>query len=147
MPESPTNLKVARILLIEDNPDDIEWTRKVFKRGHLANPLTVIEDGAKALDFLSRAANDPQGLPFDLILLDLTLPGLDGRELLRHFSEDRRLRNVPVVVLTGSQREEDLVHAYKTGAVAFLPKPIDVERLVRVVGDLYGYRIYIVKEN
>ncbi len=147
MPGSADKLQIARILLIEDNAQDIEWTRRVFQRGHLGNPLTVVENGAEALDLLSRTANDPEGLPFDLILLDLTLPGVDGRTLLTQLSEDRRLRRVPVVVLTGSQREDDMVLAYKSGAVAFLRKPVDVERLIKVVGDLYGYRVFIVKET
>ena len=146
MPEPSNVFNIARILLIEDNPDDAEWVRRVFQRGHLGNPLAVIEDGAKALDVLSRSANDPSGPAFDLVLLDLTLPGLDGRTLFKHFAEDRRLRKIPVIVLTGSQREEDMVSAYKTGAVAFLRKPIDMERFLGIVGDLYGNRLYIVRQ-
>lgn len=146
MPEASSTLKIARILLIEDNADDAEWVRRIFQRGHLGNPLTVIEDGAKALDVLSRTASDPTSPAFDLVLLDLTLPGLDGRTLLKHLAEDRRLRKIPVIVLTGSQREEDLVRAYKSGAVAFLHKPVDMERFLAIVGDLFGYRIYITRE-
>lgn len=135
----------ARILLVEDNPDDVELTRRVFQRGHLDNPLVVIEDGREAFDLLVREASRIDGPPFDLVLLDLTLPGLDGRALLEEIQADRRLRRMPVIVLTGSAREEDWIRAYKSGAVAFLRKPFDLERFLGVIGDLYGYRIVIVR--
>jgi two-component system response regulator len=145
-PQSWQGLRPARILLIEDNPDDIELTRRVFQRGHLDNPLTVIENGREALDLLLREVNRTDRPPYDLLLLDLTLPGLDGRALLQELQADKRLRRIPVVVLTGSQRDEDWITAYKTGAVAFLRKPFDLERFLTVIGDLHGYRILIMRD-
>jgi len=144
--QSWQGLRPARILLIEDNPDDIELTRRVFQRGHLDNPLTVIENGREALDLLLREVNRTDRAPYDLLLLDLTLPGLDGRALLQELQADKRLRRIPVVVLTGSQRDEDWITAYKTGAVAFLRKPFDLERFLTVIGDLHGYRILIMRD-
>jgi CheY-like chemotaxis protein len=145
-PQSWQGLRPARILLIEDNPDDIELTRRVFQRGHLDNPLTVIENGREALDLLLREVNRTDRPPYDLLLLDLTLPGLDGRALLQELQADKRLRRIPVVVLTGSQRDEDWITAYKTGAVAVLRKPFDLERFLTVIGDLHGYRILIMRD-
>lgn len=145
-PQSWQGLRPARILLIEDNPDDIELTRRVFQRGHLDNPLTVIENGREALDLLLREVNRTDRPPYDLLLLDLTLPGLDGRALLQELQADKRLRRIPVVVLTGSQRDEDWITAYKTGAVASLRKPFDLERFLTVIGDLHGYRILIMRD-
>ena len=80
-----------------------------------------------------------------LILLDLGLPKIDGREVLRRILADRRLREIPVIVLTGSASEEDMLKSYKSGAVAFLRKPVDVDRLLRAVGDLPSYRLFIAK--
>jgi CheY-like chemotaxis protein len=140
-------LHPARILLVEDNPDDVELVRRAFQRGHVDNPIIVIGDGRQAFELLVREANRLDRPPFDLLLLDLTLPGLDGRVLLQEVQADKRLRRMPVLVLTGSAREEDWISAYKAGAVAFLRKPFDLERFLATIGDLYGYRIVIVKED
>lgn len=141
------HLRPARILLVEDNPDDVELLKRVFRRGHVGNPLAVMSNGREVLDLLVREANRLDKPPFDLMLLDLTLPGLDGRALLQEIQADKRLRRMPVIVLTGSAREEDWIRAYKTGAVAFLRKPFELERFLSTIGDLYGYRIVIVKEE
>ncbi len=139
--------RAARILLVEDNPDDVELVKRALQRGHVDNPLTVMNNGREALDFLLREAGRLDMPPFDLLLLDLTLPGLDGRVLLQEMQADKRLRRMPVIVLTGSVREEDWIRAYKTGAVAFLRKPFELERFLATIGDLYGYRILIVKDE
>ncbi len=141
------HLRPARILLVEDNPDDVELVKRVFHRGHVDNSLTVMANGREVLELLVREANRLDRSPFDLLLLDLTLPGLDGRVLLQEIQADKRLRRMPVIVLTGSAREEDWIRAYKTGAVAFLQKPFTLERFLATVGDLYGYRIVIVKDE
>ncbi|GIW42936.1 MAG: response regulator [Candidatus Binatia bacterium] len=140
-------LRPARILLVEDNPDDVDLVRRALQRGHVDNPITVIGDGRQAFELLVREANRLDRPPFDLLLLDLTLPGLDGRVLLQEIQADKRLRRMPALVLTGSAREEDWISAYKSGAVAFLRKPFDLERFLATIGDLYGYRIVIVKED
>ncbi|MCX8071448.1 MAG: response regulator [Candidatus Binatia bacterium] len=137
----------ARILLVEDNPDDVELVKRALRRGHVDNPLTVIGNGRDALDLLVREANRFDRAPFDLVLLDLTLPGLDGRVLLQEIQADKRLRRMPVLVLTGSAREEDWISSYKSGAVAFLRKPFDLHGFLSTIGDLYGYRIVIVRDE
>ena len=137
--------RVARILLVEDNPDDAAITRRAFERAKIGNPVTVIENGQAALDLLYRNCIE-QGAPgFELVLLDLSLPGLDGRTVLRTIWGDKRLRHMPVIILTGSEREADLIESYKGGAVAFLRKPVSVERLLAAIGDLHGYRLLITR--
>jgi CheY-like chemotaxis protein len=137
--------RVARILLVEDDPDDADITRRALDRAKIGNPITLVEDGEAALNLLLGSSNAPDGPSIDLILLDLSLPKLDGRALLKELHADKRLRHIPVIILTGSEREDDLVTAYKSGAVAFLRKPVDVERFLTAIGDLYGYRLYIAR--
>jgi CheY-like chemotaxis protein len=127
-PGSPIN-----ILLVEDNPADVELAVRALKRGKLQNRLWIVSDGVTALDFLSSRASPAP----DLVLLDLKLPKLDGRELLIRIREDRRLASLPVVVLTASDAEREQLAAL--AANAFLTKPVNVERLgevVRAIADL-----------
>lgn len=132
------------MLLVEDNADDAELTRRALSRAHIGNALTVVGDGEAALELLyQQAMQDGDGV--GMILLDLGLPKIDGREVLRRVWADRRLRHIPVIVLTGSDNEEDMLKSYKAGAVAFLRKPVDVDRLLRAVGDLPGYRLLIIR--
>ncbi len=138
-------LRVARILLVEDNPDDAELTRRAFERAKIGNPITVVESGQAALDILYRNCTERGNPGIDMILLDLSLPGLDGRAVLRTVWADKRLRHIPVIILTGSDRETDLIESYKGGAVAFLRKPVEVERLLSAIGDLHGYRLVITR--
>jgi CheY-like chemotaxis protein len=137
--------RAARLLLVEDSPDDVEITRRAFERAKIGNALTVVGDGQAALELLYRNCMEREEPGIDLVLLDLGLPVLDGRSVLRKIWADKRLRHIPVIVLTGSAREEDLVESYKGGAVAFLRKPVDVERLLTAIGDLHGYRLFIVR--
>ncbi|MFI5395529.1 MAG: response regulator [Candidatus Binatia bacterium] len=139
-------VRIARILLVEDDPDDVEITRRAFERAKIGNQLTVVDNGQAALDFLYQncsAHHDDPGT--DMVLLDLEMPKLDGRAVLREIWGDRRLRHIPVIVLTASEREDDLIQSYKGGAVAFLRKPVSVERLLTAVGDLSDYRLYIAR--
>jgi len=138
-------VKTARILLVEDNPQDAEMTRRAFERAKIGNPITVVDSGEAALDFLYRHCADRDAPEVDLVLLDLGLPKLDGRGVLRQIAADKRLRHIPVIILTGSEREDDLFAAYKGGAVAFLRKPVAVERLLTAIGDLHGYRLLIAR--
>ncbi len=135
--------RAARLLLVEDNPDDVEITRRAFERAKIGNPLSVVEDGQAALDLLYRNCTEREGPSIDLVLLDLELPKLDGRAVMREIWADKRLRHIPVIILTGSEREDDLIDSSKGGAVAFLRKPVDVERLLTAIGDLHGYRLFI----
>ena len=137
--------RVMRILLVEDNPDDVEITRKAFERAKIGNPITVMENGKAALDLLYRNCIKQREPGFDLVLLDLSLPGMDGLTVLRSIWADKRLRHTAVIILTGSEREADLIAAYKGGAVAFLRKPVEVERLLAAIGDLHGYRLLITR--
>jgi len=140
-----SGVRVARILLVEDNPEDAEMTRRALGRAKIGNPLTVVDSGEAALDFLYANCADRDAPEIDMVLLDLELPKLDGRGVLQQIFGDKRLRHVPVIVLTGSDREDDLFESYKSGAVAFLRKPVEVERLLTAIGDLHGYRLLIAK--
>lgn len=135
---------IPRLLLIEDNADDAELTRRALARAHIGNELTVVTTGEQALELLYRQAlNDTEDYGF--ILLDLGLPGMDGREVLARIWNDRRLRHIPVIVLTGSASDEDMLRSYKSGAVAFLRKPVEVDRLIRAVSELPEYRLLIAR--
>ncbi len=137
-------IKIPTMLLVEDNEDDAELTRRALSRARIGNKLLVVNDGEEALELLYRQAME-EGSEVGLILLDLGLPKVDGREVLRRVWSDRRLRDIPVIVLTGSASEEDMLKSYKSGAVAFLRKPVDVDRLLHAIGDLHEYRLLIAR--
>jgi len=139
-----SGIHVPNMLLVEDSQDDVAITRRALARAHIGNHLTVANDGQEALDMLY--ADAMAGTErFGLVLLDLGLPKVDGREVLKRIWGDRRLRHIPVIVLTGSDEDEDMVRSYKSGAVAYLRKPVQVDQLVRAVGDLHGYRLLIAR--
>ncbi len=139
--------RVARILLVEDDPDDVVITKRAFAHAKIGNPITVVETGEAALELLYRCGSgrDPEAV--DLILLDLGLPKIDGREVMREIWSSKRLRGIPIIVLTGSSRENDLIEAYKGGVVAFLHKPVEVERLLTAIGDLNGFQLLITRST
>ncbi|MEZ0471309.1 response regulator [Luteimonas salinilitoris] len=124
------------ILLVEDNPDDVELTRIAFAEAKIANTLTVVRDGAEALDYLfargAHAARDPDDLP-SIILLDLNLPKVDGREVLQAIRSDARTRALPVVVLTTSNEPFDVEASYALGVNSYIRKPVDFEQFVWAV--------------
>ena len=128
------------ILLVEDNPDDVALTMRAFKRCHLANPIAVVRDGVEALDFLF-ARSDYQGrasqpLP-TLVILDLKLPRLDGLGVLKAIRAAEHMRFLPVVILTSSKEEQDLVSGYTLGANSYVRKPVDFTEFMeaaRVLG-------------
>jgi two-component system response regulator len=130
------------ILLIEDNPDDEALTVRALKKNNLLNELKVLRDGAEALDFLfCRGAyqdRDPDDHP-QLILLDLKLPKIDGLEVLRAIRDDKVLRLLPVVVLTTSNEEKDIVTSYELGANSYIRKPVDFQQFVEAVRQLGLY--------
>ena len=115
------------ILLVEDNPDDVELTRRAFGRSQVAHAIDVVHDGAAALDYLfSRDSNPPADRPMpEVVLLDLKLPKVDGLDVLRRLRADARTRRLPVVVLTSSNEEQDIVRSYEFGANSFVRKPVD----------------------
>jgi two-component system response regulator len=128
------------ILLVEDNADDEKLTLRAFKRAHMVNPIAVARDGVEALDYLfARGAHaDRQGAPLPtLVILDLKLPRLDGLGVLKALRADERTRLIPVVVLTSSKEEQDLVSSYSLGANSYVRKPVDFTEFmeaVRVLG-------------
>lgn len=126
------------ILLVEDNPNDLELTLVALERSQLANDVIIVRDGAEALDYLNAAGrfeNRPAGNPA-VVLLDLKLPKVDGLEVLRHIRATPGLRSQPVVMLTSSREEQDLVRSYELGVNAYVVKPVDFQEFVRAISDL-----------
>jgi CheY-like chemotaxis protein len=126
------------ILLVEDNPNDLELTLVALERSQLANEVIVVRDGAEALDYLhcrGEYARRQQGNPA-VILLDLKLPKVDGLEVLREVRNTSELRPLPVVMLTSSREEQDLVRSYELGVNAYVVKPVDFKEFVRAISDL-----------
>ncbi|MBK8005532.1 MAG: response regulator [Gemmatimonadetes bacterium] len=128
-------MAVAPILLVEDNPDDVELTLRAFRRSRVANDVVVARDGVEAME---RLLSQTQPRPA-LILLDLKLPRVDGFELLRWIREDEVLRVLPVVILTSSKEERDIVQSYTLGANSYIVKPVDFEKFNEVVDQLGMY--------
>lgn len=130
------------ILLVEDNPVDEELTLRALKKSNVLNPVVVARDGVEALDFLfargAHAGRAAEALP-QVVLLDLKLPKVDGIEVLRQLRADERTRLLPVVVLTSSLEEQDLVHSYALGANSYVRKPVDFAQFVEAVRQLGLY--------
>jgi chemotaxis family two-component system response regulator Rcp1 len=124
---------LAEILLVEDNPSDVLLTQIAMKQCKIANNLYVAADGEDALLFLRRAGRYADAPRPDLILLDLNLPRMDGRELLSELKNDASLRSIPVVVLTTSDAERDVIQSYALHANAYITKPVDMDQFIRVV--------------
>jgi len=124
-----SGLPAVNILLVEDNPSDVEITRRALQKGQVRHQLTVARDGQEALDILFGRQNDNVAPP-DLILLDLNLPKVDGREVLEKVKADPELRHIPVVVITISTREEDMARCYELGVKTFITKPARFEDFV-----------------
>jgi CheY-like chemotaxis protein len=130
------------ILLVEDNPNDVELTLRALKKNNLTNKVHVVKDGAEALDYIfatgAYANRDINHHP-RVILLDLKLPKVDGLEVLRRLKSDERTKVIPVVVLTSSKEERDLVESYKLGANSYIAKPVDFDSFVKAVAELGLY--------
>jgi two-component system response regulator len=130
------------ILLVEDNPDDEELTRIAFKKSHIANDLVVARDGVEALDYLfgtGAYAGRDLGIMPSVILLDLKLPKVDGLEVLRALRANERTRRIPVVVLTSSKEQEDVVESYNLGANSYVRKPVDFTQFMEASKQLGLY--------
>ncbi|MCG2590845.1 response regulator [Rhodohalobacter sulfatireducens] len=135
------------ILLVEDNPDDVELTILAFKKNNFANEIKVVEDGEEAIHFLSGKNNEgisKFGYP-ELILLDLKLPKVNGHEVLKEIKADKKTKRIPVVILTSSQEEEDIIKGYDLGANSYVRKPVDYQDFVEVVNNLGVYWLAINK--
>lgn len=135
------------ILLIEDSPEDYEATVRAFERSGLRNPIFRCEDGDNALDFLHRRGRyaDPEQAPRPgVILLDLNLPGTDGRDVLTEIKQDDRLKQIPVIVLTTSDDARDVEACYRAGANSYVQKPVDMDGFLRAIERLNGYWFEVV---
>lgn len=133
------------ILLVEDNPGDVRLTREAFKEGMLHNKLHVVMDGEAAIAFLRREGEYKDAIRPDLILLDLNLPKMNGREVLSAIKQDPDLKRIPVVVLTTSQDENDIVESYKHFASSYIVKPVSMEKFIKVVSSFKQYWLSVVK--
>ncbi|MCD4753014.1 MAG: response regulator [Anaerolineaceae bacterium] len=131
-----TNNHCVEILLVEDNPQDEELTLHALRKSKLINPIHVVRDGAEALDFIftrGQFSNRQIDSPPKVILLDLKLPKIDGLEVLRQIKEDPRTKSIPVVVLTSSQLEEDIIKSYELGVNSFITKPVDFQQFSEAI--------------
>jgi CheY-like chemotaxis protein len=133
------------ILLVEDNPADVRLTVEGLKDAKVANNLHSVQDGREALDFLFRRRGHQAAPRPDLILLDLNLPGIDGRAVLKEVKEDSSLRAIPVVVITSSEAEADIVRSYEAHANCFISKPIDFDGFLHVVHSIEDFWFTVVK--
>ena len=131
------------ILLVEDNPGDVRLIKEVFKDAKIYNTMQVAYDGEAAMEILQR--NDGNTSFPDLILLDLNLPKKDGREVLREIKGDDYLKCIPVVILTTSNAEEDLIETYKMNANCYITKPVDLDQFINVVKSIENFWLSIVK--
>ena len=145
MSERPSSKEEVDILLVEDNPGDVRLTREAFKDGQICNDLHVVTDGVEALDFLYQRG-DYADAPFpDLILLDLNLPRKNGDEVLEEINDDPDLARIPVIVLTSSGAQEDVVQSYDLQANAYLTKPVDPSAFVEVVQSFKSFWLSVVR--
>ena len=137
--------RAVEILLVEDSLGDIRLTREAFKEGKLTNRLHVVSDGEAALAFLRREGPYRKAVRPDLILLDLNLPKTDGREVLAAIKADETLRRIPVIILTTSKAEQDILRAYDLHANCYITKPVDLEQFLLVINAIEEFWLQIVK--
>ncbi len=133
------------VLLVEDDPGDVLMTREAFDDNKVRNRLTVVSDGEEALAYLRRQGQFADAVRPDLILLDLNLPRRDGREVLAEIKGDEALHQIPVVVLTTSQSDEDILRSYQLHANAYVTKPVDFDRFIQVVRQIDDFFLTVVK--
>ncbi len=141
-PQLPRQVEV---LLVEDDPGDVLMTREAFEDYKVRNHLHVVNDGVDALAFLRREGEHADAPRPDLVLLDLNLPRMDGREVLHEIKSDPDLASIPVVVLTTSEAEEDVLRSYSLHANAYVTKPVDFERFIKVVREIDDFFVTVVR--
>jgi two-component system, chemotaxis family, response regulator Rcp1 len=134
-----------KILIVEDNPGDVRLIKEVFKEAKIQNHLEVALDGEKAMQILRREGEYADTSYPDLILLDLNLPKKDGREVLKEIKENKSLQCIPVVILTTSNAEEDLIDTYKLNANCYITKPVDLDQFITVIRSIEDFWLSIVK--
>ena len=133
------------VLLVEDDPGDVLMIREAFEENKVRNHLHVVSDGEEAVDFVRRQGSYADAPRPDLVLLDLNLPRKDGREVLAEIKGDEELSSIPVVVLTTSEAEEDILRSYSLHANAYVTKPVDFERFIQVVRQIDEFFVTVVK--
>jgi CheY-like chemotaxis protein len=141
----PDPITEIDVLLVEDDAGDVLMTQEAFEHHKLRNHLHVVSDGVEALSFLRREGEFADAPRPGLILLDLNLPRKDGREVLEEVKNDESLRTIPIVVLTTSQAEEDILRSYNLHANAYVAKPVDFERFIQVIQQIDDFFVSVVK--
>jgi CheY-like chemotaxis protein len=141
----PQEARQIEVLLVEDDPGDVLMTREAFEDHKVRNQLHVVNDGAEAMAFLRREGRHHDAPRPDLVLLDLNLPRMDGREVLQAVKSDPELASIPVVVLTTSEAEEDVLRSYSLHANAYVTKPVDFERFIQVVRQIDDFFVTVVR--
>ena len=137
--------RLAEFLLIEDNPGDVRLTKEALKDSKVRNHLNVLGDGFSAMDFLNRKPPYENAPRPDIILLDLNLPKMDGREVLARIKADPDLRRIPVVVITSSEAEQDILKTYDLHVNCYVTKPVDLDQFIKVVQSIETFWLTIVK--
>jgi two-component system, chemotaxis family, response regulator Rcp1 len=147
--QRPKTGRPVQILLVEDNPGDVGLTLEALKEATLPNKLTVVKNGADALSLLRRQGQHAGAARPDLILLDLNLPKKDGRKVLAEIKDDDNLKRIPVVVLTTSEDEQDVLESYNLHANCYIVKPLDLDRFITVVKSIEDFwlRIVVLPKN
>lgn len=141
----PTNNRIIEVLLVEDNPGDVNLTRLALADREINVNLSVVNDGVEAMNFLHRHGEYNQAVHPDLILLDWNLPRKDGREVLIEIKADERFQRIPIVVLTTSESEEDILKAYNLHANCYITKPVDFNKFVQIIQSIEDFWFTIVK--
>lgn len=143
--DRPENAKPINILLVEDNPADIRLTKEVLKEGKIQNTLNVVMDGEDAILYLKKIGEFKSATAPDIILLDLNLPKKDGREVLTEIKTDPALMHIPVIILTTSAAEQDILSTYAHHANCYIMKPVDFNQFIQVVRSIENFWLTIVK--
>jgi CheY-like chemotaxis protein len=138
-------LKPVEILLVEDNPGDVRLTKEALKESKIINNLNVVTDGIEAIAYLNNQGDFKSKPRPELILLDLNLPKKDGREVLAEIKQDKELARIPVVILTTSEADEDILKTYELHANCYITKPVDIEQFIKVVKSVGDFWFSIVK--
>ncbi|MEH2002959.1 MAG: response regulator [Nostoc sp.] len=145
MVKTITPIMPIEVLLVEDNPGDAELTRIALEDSKISIHLNVVEDGVEAMAFLRKQEKYVKAAHPDIVLLDLNLPRKDGREVLAEMKGDENLKRIPVVILTTSQAEEDILKAYNLSANCYITKPVDFDQFVKIVQSIENFWFAIVK--
>lgn len=140
-----SEFKEVEVLLVEDNPGDVRLTMEALKEAKMHNRVSVVQDGMEAMDFLRKRGKFADATRPDLILLDLNLPRKNGREVLAEIKADESLKCIPVVVLTTSEAEQDILKAYKLHANCYVTKPVDLDQFIKVVQSIENFWMTVVK--